>query len=82
MVFCLQAALSCIGDGRVIDEQVETAVLLADTFRRGGDRDPIRHVKLERDGARSDLRAAASPRSKLRDPSSTVRPFATSSFAT
>jgi hypothetical protein len=34
-----------------IDEQIEATNLLPDTFRYGGDRDPIRHVKLERDGA-------------------------------
>ena len=31
------------------------AKFLADAFRRGGDRNPIRHVELERDGARTNL---------------------------
>jgi hypothetical protein len=46
-----QAALSRIRDSRVLDEYVEAAKLRADALRRGGDRRPIRHVELERDGA-------------------------------
>ncbi len=49
------AALSCIRDGRVLDEYVEAAKLLADALCRGGDRSPIRHVELERNGARPNL---------------------------
>ena len=44
-----------IRDARVVDQQVEAAKLLADALRCGGDRSPIRHVELERDGARPDL---------------------------
>jgi len=64
--------ISCpsrIRDSRVVDQQVETAKLLPDAFRRGGDRRPIGSVEFKGDGALSDL-AAASPRSKLRDPTS------------
>jgi hypothetical protein len=50
-----QAALSGIRDSGVLDEYVEVAKLPADTLRRRGDRSPIRHVELERDGARPYL---------------------------
>src|SRR5260370_8108632 len=43
-------------DSRGLNEQVEAAKLLPDALRRGGDRSPIRHVELERDGARANLR--------------------------
>ena len=47
--------LTRIRDGRVVDEHVEAAKLLADALRRGGDRSLIRHVELERVGVRPDL---------------------------
>src|ERR1700689_4615198 len=43
-----QAALSGIRDSRVLNQQVEAAELLADAFRRIGNRNPGRHVELER----------------------------------
>ena len=47
--------LTRIRDGRVVDEHVEAAKLLADALRRGGDRSLIRHVELERAGVRPNL---------------------------
>ena len=41
-------------NGRVLNEYVEAAKLLADALRRGGDRSPIGHVELKRDGALPD----------------------------
>ncbi len=44
-----------VRDGCVLDEHVETAKLLANALRRGGDRSLNRHVELERVGVRPDL---------------------------
>jgi hypothetical protein len=46
-----RAALGRLRDTRVVDQQVETADFPADALRRGGDRIPVGHIKLERDGA-------------------------------
>jgi hypothetical protein len=46
---------SRIRDGRVVDEHVEAAKLVADALRRGGDRSLIRHIELERMGVRPNL---------------------------
>jgi len=42
-------------DGRVVHEHVQTAELLPDALRRGGDRGLIRDVELEGAGVRSDV---------------------------
>ena len=38
-----------------MNQQVEATELLANALRRVGNRNPVRHVELERDGARPDL---------------------------
>jgi hypothetical protein len=49
-------------DSSVLNQLVEAAKFLADALRCVGNRNPVSHVELERDGARPDL------------PASTVRP--------
>jgi Bacterial regulatory proteins, tetR family len=51
----LARQLTRIRDGRVIDEHVEAAKLLADALRRRGDRSMIRHIELERACVRPNL---------------------------
>ena len=41
-------------DARVVHEHVETAELVPDALRRGGDGDLIRDIELEATGIRSD----------------------------
>jgi len=48
------SGLARMRDGRTVREHVETAELLPDAFRRGGDRELIRDVELEGAGIRSD----------------------------
>jgi hypothetical protein len=65
-----------------LNQQIQVAELLKDAPRRFGDRNPIRHIELERDGARPNLlgRSLAAPETTRT--TSTVTPCATSSFAT
>jgi hypothetical protein len=51
----LAGQLSGIRDGRILDENVEAAELVADALCRGGDRSPIRYVELERVGVPPNL---------------------------
>src|SRR5882724_4037779 len=48
------SGLARMRDGRVVHEHVQTAELLPDVLRRGGDRGLIRDVELEGAGVRSD----------------------------
>jgi hypothetical protein len=66
----------------VVHQQVEVAEILADTLCRRSNRSRIRHVDLNSDRTGPYLLHRGSPRSKLREPTNTVRPCATSSFAT
>lgn len=74
------STLARVGNSRVVDEHSEAAKLRADALCGGGDRSLIGHVELARAPGQIFL-ATASPRSSWRDPTHTVKPWATRSSA-
>jgi hypothetical protein len=65
----------------VVHEHVQTAELVPDALCRSGDGGLIRDVELEGAGVRSDALRGRFPILEVRDPTSTVKPCATRSFA-